>query len=67
MYQFLWDHVPGPTWAKTTLAVLVVVGVVLLLLNVVFPWIGPRLPGAAVGDIAAASLFVQPVTTIISF
>lgn len=48
MYQFLWDHIPGPTWAKTVLTVVVIAAVVLLLLNVVFPWMGPRLPGAGV-------------------
>lgn len=52
MYEMIWNSMPGPTWFKATLAVIVVVALVFLLLEVVFPWLGPIMPfgESAVGD-----------------
>lgn len=52
MYDELWYWLPGPVWFKTVLCLVVAVGVFFLLMNVVFPWLGPLLPGSevSVGD-----------------
>lgn len=45
MYRELWNRTPGPAWAKIIGAVVVVAVVVWLLMEVIFPWIGPSLLG----------------------
>lgn len=45
MYAWIWQHLPGPTVARVTLAVLAVAAVVALLFTVVFPWAITWLPG----------------------
>jgi hypothetical protein len=44
MYGWIWRHLPGRTWSKALLALLLVLAVVALLLFVVFPWAEPHLP-----------------------
>lgn len=46
MYGILWSALPGPTWLRAVIAIVAVVAVVVFLLEVVFPWIGPMMPGA---------------------
>lgn len=48
MYQELWDRIPGVWWVKLLVVAVVVVVIAALLLEVVFPWVGPMLPGADV-------------------
>lgn len=48
MYQELWDKLPGAWWAKLTVLLVTAALIVVLLLEVVFPWVGPRLPGSEV-------------------
>ena len=44
MYSWIWRHLPGRTWSKALIALLLVLAVVALLLFVVFPWAEPHLP-----------------------
>jgi hypothetical protein len=44
LYSWIWRHLPGGTWSKALLALLLVLAVVALLLFVVFPWAEPHLP-----------------------
>jgi hypothetical protein len=44
MYPWIWRHLPGGTWSKALLAVVLVLAVCALLLFVVFPWVEPQLP-----------------------
>jgi hypothetical protein len=44
LYSWIWRHLPGRTWSKALLALLLVLVVVALLLFVVFPWAEPHLP-----------------------
>ena len=44
MYGWIWRHLPGGTWSKALLFLLLVVAVCALLLFVVFPWVEPHLP-----------------------
>jgi hypothetical protein len=44
LYSWIWRHLPGRTWSKALLALLLVLAVVALLLFVVFPWAEPHLP-----------------------
>jgi hypothetical protein len=44
VYSWIWRHLPGPTLAKVTEAVVLVLGIVALLMLVVFPWVEPLLP-----------------------
>lgn len=39
MYGPLFRLLPGPTWLKVILAALILVGVVFLLFEYVFPWV----------------------------
>ena len=41
---WIWGHLPGRTWSKALIALVLVVAVVALLLFVVFPWAEPHLP-----------------------
>lgn len=44
MYGWIWRHLPGDTWLKALIAVLLTLGVVYLLFQYVFPWAEPLLP-----------------------
>ena len=44
MYGWIWRHLPGGTWGKALLSLVLVVAVCALLLFVVFPWVEPHLP-----------------------
>jgi hypothetical protein len=44
MYPWIWRHLPGRTWSKALLAVVLVLAACALLLFVVFPWVEPQLP-----------------------
>jgi hypothetical protein len=44
MYVWIWRHLPGPLAAKLAQTLVLFMGVSLLLLFVVFPWIEPHLP-----------------------
>lgn len=48
MYAWIWRRLPGATWSKALLSVVLVLAVCALLLFVVFPWVEPRLPFNAV-------------------
>lgn len=39
MYAAIWRHLPGPTWAKATQAICLTAAIVLVLFEVVFPWV----------------------------
>ena len=38
MYGFIWRLLPGPTWVKAILALILALAAVLFLFEVVFPW-----------------------------
>ncbi|MEV4558824.1 hypothetical protein AB0K51_17790 [Kitasatospora sp. NPDC049285] len=44
MYGMIWRHLPGPTPVRALIAVLLVLGVVYVLFQFVFPWAEPLLP-----------------------
>lgn len=44
MYAYLWSLLPGPTPVKILLTVLLALGVFLLLMEVVFPWVSMQMP-----------------------
>lgn len=44
MYGWVWQHLPGPTWVRAVVSVLLVVAVVVLLFTVVFPWAQGAIP-----------------------
>ncbi|MFB7662740.1 hypothetical protein ACFC1R_02185 [Kitasatospora sp. NPDC056138] len=44
MYGWIWRHLPGNTLVRMILAVLLVLGVVYVLFQYVFPWAEPLLP-----------------------
>lgn len=44
MYGWIWRHLPGPAPVRALLALLLVVGVVFVLFQYVFPWAEPLLP-----------------------
>ncbi|CAM2975162.1 DUF4175 domain-containing protein [Prescottella defluvii] len=44
MYGFLWRALPGPRPVKALLAIVLAVALVLLLMEVVFPWVSELLP-----------------------
>ena len=44
MYGWIWKHLPGPWPLKAFLALALLVAVVLVLFQWVFPWLEPRLP-----------------------
>jgi hypothetical protein len=48
MYVWIWRKLPGPVAARLVVALLLVVAVVAILFLVVFPWVGPKLPGSHV-------------------
>ena len=38
MYGFIWRHLPGPAWLKAIESLILIVGVVYVLMQYVFPW-----------------------------
>jgi Fe2+ transport system protein B len=44
MYGWIWRHLPGNTWLKALISLVLVLGVVYLLFQFVFPWAEPLLP-----------------------
>mgnify|MGYP007125824403 CR=1 FL=1 len=44
MYGLLWRALPGPRPVKALLAIVLAVALVLLLMEVVFPWVSELLP-----------------------
>ena len=44
MYGYLWDALPGPRPVKALLVVILLVALVLLLMEVVFPWVSEHIP-----------------------
>lgn len=44
MYAALWRSLPGPTWVRVLIAVLLVVAVVLFCFEVFFPWLARLVP-----------------------
>ena len=44
MSRALWTLLPGPTFVKVILAIVIAVGVFFLLMEVVFPWLSPMMP-----------------------
>lgn len=57
MYHDLWSILPGNVWVKVATCVVAVVATIVLLLEVIFPAISPRLPGgeAVVGQYGGQS------------
>lgn len=45
MYAALWALLPGPTPVKALIAALLILGVLVLLFTVVFPWASQFVPG----------------------
>ncbi len=44
MYAAFWRLLPGPTWLKVIICAVLLVAIFFLLMEVVFPMIGPQLP-----------------------
>ncbi|MGF7123809.1 hypothetical protein AB4Z09_15560 [Rhodococcus sp. TAF43] len=44
MYGYLWHALPGPRPVKALLLIVLVVALVLLLMEVVFPWVSEHMP-----------------------
>ena len=44
MYGWMWRHLPGGPWAKASIAIVLVIGVIAVLFLWVFPWLAPLLP-----------------------
>ncbi|MFC8455088.1 hypothetical protein [Kitasatospora sp. NPDC057223] len=44
MYGWIWRHLPGNTLVRAVLALALVLGLVYLLFQYVFPWAEPLLP-----------------------
>jgi hypothetical protein len=44
MYAWYWRNLPGPTWRRVVLSVVLVGLVVVVLFGWVFPWLEPRMP-----------------------
>jgi Fe2+ transport system protein B len=44
MYGWIWRHLPGNAWVRSVLSLVLVLAVVYLLFQVVFPWAEPLLP-----------------------
>lgn len=41
---WVWSRLPGPAWIKVVALLVALLALVLLLFEVVFPWISPLLP-----------------------
>ena len=48
MYGYLWRALPGPRPVRIVLLVALLVAVVVLLMEVVFPWVSQQMPYADV-------------------
>lgn len=44
MYAALWRKLPGPTWVKWLLTLIILVAVFFLLMEVIFPWVSSLMP-----------------------
>ncbi len=44
MYSWIWRHLPGNTPVRAAISLVLVLGVVFLLFQYVFPWAEPLLP-----------------------
>lgn len=44
MYSYLWRSLPGPRSVKIVLLIVALVALVLLLMEVVFPWVSAQMP-----------------------
>jgi hypothetical protein len=44
MYGWIWRHLPGGTLVRALLSLVLVLGVVFVLFQYVFPWAEPMLP-----------------------
>lgn len=51
MYGWVFRHLPGPLWVRTAISVAILAGVLVGLVQVVFPWIADvtNLTNATVG------------------
>lgn len=44
MYAAFWRMLPGTWWVRLLIVIALLVGMFFLLMEVVFPWIGPMMP-----------------------
>jgi hypothetical protein len=44
MYGWIWRHLPGNVWVRSLLSLVLVLAVVYVLFQYVFPWAEPLLP-----------------------
>lgn len=44
MYGWIWRHLPGNAWVRALISLLLVLAVVYILFQYVFPWAEPLLP-----------------------
>lgn len=44
MYSWIWRHLPGNGWVKALLSLVLIIAVVYVLFQYVFPWAEPLLP-----------------------
>lgn len=44
MYGFIWRHLPGNAWVKALISIVLIMAVVCVLFQYVFPWAEPLLP-----------------------
>lgn len=44
MYAWIFRNLPGPLWVRVIFALAMIVGIVLLLMNYVFPWLSQYSP-----------------------
>ena len=44
MYAWIFTNLPGPLWVRLVLSAVLITGVVLLLMEVVFPFVAPYSP-----------------------
>lgn len=44
MYGWFWRHLPGNTWVRAAISIVLVLLVVYVLFQYVFPWAEPLLP-----------------------
>ncbi|MDX6355516.1 MAG: hypothetical protein QOF98_2419 [Streptomyces sp.] len=44
MYGWIWRHLPGNAWVRAAISLLMILAVVYLLFQYIFPWAEPLLP-----------------------
>lgn len=44
MYGWIWRHLPGNAWVRLVISLVLVLAVVFVLFQYVFPWAEPLLP-----------------------